>query len=94
MIKDVIETGFSTRYSHLVDLMQKESVICFVDYGDRPCRDIAKTAYDSTGKIFEIRARGIGYLWAESPQEFIEQCRKYNVSFLPPSAIAHPSNQG
>lgn len=87
MIKDINESSFSDDYEWLVELMQKQSVVCVVDFNfpdssdHPPSRDIAKTSYDA-GSL-QVGARGIGYLWAETKEEFIEQCKRRNLKFLP-----------
>jgi hypothetical protein len=51
------------------------------------CRDVAKTSYADYGDgvvAYEIGSRGIGYLWARKPEDFIEKCRRLDVEFFEP----------
>jgi hypothetical protein len=83
-------TGYTTSkdYKLLFELMQKTSVICIIDYDfsdlTEPSRDIAKTAYKDGD--YQIGARGISYLWAETKDEFVRYCERQNVEFIPPGA--------
>lgn len=88
-INQIDESNFSDDYTQLVELMKVRSRVCVVDYsyrddGDPPTRDIAKTIFSGTDRpIYQVSARGMGYLWAENEKDFIDQCQKYNLKFLP-----------
>jgi hypothetical protein len=81
--------GYETSrdYERLADLMQRQSVICIVDYG-KDCRDVAHTLWspsrDGNG-VWQLSARGIGYVYAFSRAEFINQCVRANVDVLMPN---------
>lgn len=72
----------SKDYEKLYKLSKKQSVICIVDYYE--CRDICKTAYVEGEDWVEVRARGIGYIWAISLEEFIAQCQSVNLEWVTP----------
>jgi hypothetical protein len=81
-------SGYQTSkdYERLADLMQKQSVICMVDYG-KDCRDVAHTLWlpsESNDGFWQLSARGIGYVYGTSRQEFIAQCQKHNVEVIFP----------
>ncbi len=87
IVNKVDESGFSDNYQQLVELMKQRAIVCLVDYkchpdGNEASRDIAKTTY-SPSPSFEVTARGIGYIWANSEAEFINQCQRCNLKFLP-----------
>jgi len=80
--------GYSVSRDHdaLYDMAQSKSVVCFVDYHE--CRDVACTLVrrNSYGTETEIGARGLTYIAGMSQQEFVMQCRRYNVEFILPNA--------
>lgn len=84
-------TGYATSrdYRALAALARQQSVACEVDYGrEQPAlRDIARTVYrEHDGEeLFEIGARGIGYVSAVGEEDFIRQCERANVAFLTPT---------
>lgn len=61
-------SGYKTSrdYERLADAMQRQSIICVVDYG-KDCRDVAHTLWspsnDGNG-VWQLSARGIGYIYA------------------------------
>jgi len=79
--------GYSVSRDHddLYDMAQSQSVVCFVDYHD--CRDVACTLVrrSSYGTETEIGARGLTYIAGMSREEFVTQCRRYNVEFILPN---------
>ena len=78
---DFLQYPKSQDYELLWDLAQDYQVICLVDYRrDSGRQDVAK-AWVQNG-IWQIGARGIGYIWAESKEDFVNQCRARNVSWL------------
>lgn len=77
----------SRDYERLADAMQTQSVICIVDYG-KDCRDVAHTLWSPSrdGKgVWQLSARGIGYIYAFSRADFISQCTRTNVDALMPN---------
>ena len=80
-VRLVADHGYnvSRDYEALYDMAHSKSVVCFVDYSE--CRDIAATLVRR--EDIEISARGIGYVWATSKAEFVMQCRRLNVEFIP-----------
>jgi hypothetical protein len=83
-------TGYPTSqdYELLAFLMQRQSLLCIVDYhaGDTSCRDVGKTLWSPDGAtgVWQLSARGIGYIYAFSRQQFIAECAKAHVEFLIP----------
>lgn len=82
-------TGYpvSRDYDLLAFLMQRQSLLCIVDYGkDGGIRDVGKTLWsaDRSGGVWQLSARGIGYIYAFSREEFIAECAKANVEFIVP----------
>jgi len=87
LVRLCADHGYSVSrdYAALYEMAQSQSVVCFVDYHE--CRDVACTLV-RRGDI-EIGARGIGYVWATSKGEFVLQCRRLNVEFIPlPNALS------
>lgn len=82
--------GYSVSRDHdaLYDMAQSKSLVCFVDYHE--CRDVACTLVrrNSYGTETEIGARGLTYIAGKSREEFVMQCRRYNVEFILPNAPA------
>jgi len=82
--------GYDTSrdYEQLADLMQKQSVICIVDY-ERDCRDVAHTlwspSHDGEG-VWQLSARGITYIYGFNREDFIKQCQSRNVEIIFPHA--------
>jgi len=83
--------GVSRDHDALYDMAQSKSVVCFVDYHE--CRDVACTLVrrNSYGTETEIGARGLTYIAGMSREEFVVQCRRYNVEFIPPNATEQAS---
>lgn len=81
-------TGYTTSrdYEKLTVLMQVQSIICIVNYGD-DCRDVAHTIWSKyeKGGAWQISARGTGYIYAFDKETFIAACKTYNVEFIVPS---------
>jgi hypothetical protein len=75
-------------YERLADIMQTQSVVCIVDYM-KDCRDVAHTIWspseDGRG-IWQLSARGIGYVYAWGREDFICKCRHLNVDIIFPNA--------
>lgn len=82
-------SGYKTSrdYERLADEMQRQSVICIVDCG-KDCRDVAHTLWspskDGNG-VWQLSARGVGYVHAFSRSDFIGQCVRNNVDVLMPN---------
>ncbi len=87
MIRDITGYQVSRDYEALADLMQAQSVVCTVRYGNT-CRDVAHTVCD--GRAFRISARGIGYVDAIGREDFIKQCTADDVEWLRPVAERLP----
>ena len=86
--------GYETSrdYERLADLMQTQSVVCIVDYGN-DCRDVAHTLWSPSndGKgIWQLSGRGIGYIYGWNREDFIQQCGRANVEIILPNDQAHP----
>lgn len=88
LVRLIADHGYnvSRDYDALYDMARLKSVVCFVDYHE--CRDIAATIARTGGDV-EVSARGISYVWATSQDDFVMQCRRLNVEFIPlPNALA------
>ena len=88
-INQIDETGWSRDYARLIDLASKVSVACCVAYRheDYSSRDVAKSNFiknpdDGSIYSYQVDARGIGYIWAETEEEFIKACEGSELSFL------------
>jgi hypothetical protein len=78
----------SKDYRHLVELARKASIICIVDYDVRDVgtfRDVGRTQYSlhHEEEVFQVGARGIGYIHAFGAAEFVALCEHRNVEFIP-----------
>lgn len=89
-MKSITAYQTSRDYEKLFELMQKSSIICIVDYlgldSSRDAhisRDVAQTLCRK--EDYQISARGIGYIWAETKEDFVNQCARYNVEFIAPN---------
>lgn len=82
LVRLVADHGYnvSRDYDALYDMARSKSVVCFVDYHE--CRDVAATIARTGGDV-EVSARGISYVWATSKDDFVMQCRRLNVEFIP-----------
>jgi hypothetical protein len=91
LVRLVADHGYNVSRDHdaLYDMAQSKSVVCFVDYHE--CRDVACTLVrrNSYGTETEIGARGLTYIAGMSREEFVMQCRRYNVEFILPNATGH-----
>ena len=83
--------GYKTSrdYALLWKMAQKQSVVCLVDYPldtAAVCRDIAHTICHVGVEVsyLNISARGIGYVSAETLEEFERNCKAANVEFILP----------
>lgn len=86
VIRQIDESSFSDDYQKLLELMKQSSIICVVDY--QSIRDVAQTIYSPLE--LQVVARGIGYIWAQTPEEFVHACKVYNLKFLPPPDRLNP----
>ena len=91
-------SGYKTSrdYERLADTMQEQSVICIVDYG-KDCRDVAHTLWSPSrdGKgVWQLSARGIGYVYALSRSDFISKCTCANVDALMPDVQSSATPPG
>jgi hypothetical protein len=88
-IHELAKYNTSRDYEKLADLMQKESIICTVQYHE--CRDTGRTVFSTSEDghgIWQINGRGMGYVYAFNRTEFIEQCTRGNVEFIePPESV-------
>lgn len=75
----------SKDYELLWNLVQEgKEVVCWADfcnYGDKMQRDICRTR--KIENISLVLSRGIHYAYAENKEEFMGQCKKNNLAFLP-----------
>lgn len=91
VVHDITGYAASKDYRALAELARQQSVVCEVDYRidpkDDATRDVARTLYrEHNGEeLFEIGARGTGYIQALGEAEFVRQCERINVSFLVPT---------
>jgi len=96
-IRDITGYATSKDYCALAALARQQSIVCEVDYRvdqqDVTTRDVARTLYRECNgeELFEIGARGTGYVHAAGEEEFIRQCERMNVSFLVPTT--EPNDQ-
>lgn len=76
----------SRDYEHLADLACQASILCIVDYEGQ--RDVARTNYMRRGsqELWQVSARGRGYVMAFSREDFIALCGHANVEFIAPTA--------
>jgi hypothetical protein len=81
VITSITNYKTSRDYELLFELMQKSSIICIVDF--QGSRDVAQTLCGDGD--YQISARGIGYLWADTREEFLEFCKMINVEFVVPT---------
>lgn len=86
MIRDIDESRFSKDYALLLYEMKKRSLVCVVDCSN--CRDVAQTLYDdaptlSGDGVYVVSVRGMSYIWAHSSDDFVKQCKSFNLAFLP-----------
>jgi hypothetical protein len=88
-IRDIKDYPVSTNYEELWKLAHKQGVICIVDYEKINCgfiRDVCSTNFGQDS--YEVAARGIAYISAETKEEFFEQCKKrFLVWILPTNQI-------
>lgn len=75
----------SRDYELLADLAAKASVLCIVDY-ENEVRDVARTNYMRRGdqELWQLSARGFGYITAFNRADFIALCMHRNVEFIVP----------
>lgn len=86
--------ALSQDYELMFSLLENGPLLGFVDYEHgSTLRDPVQIKRVADGKYFEYRAgvRGFGYINAfskDAKDKFVEQCRKYNLSFIVPNADA------
>lgn len=88
-----VNYNWSQDYPLLVELMEKESIVCKVKY--RP--DIFDTAHSLCNGMwakYAISARGTCYVSADDKEEFIQLCKDDEVSFLVPSVQPKVKSSG
>ena len=82
-------TGYTTSkdYEKLFELAKEQSVLCLCEFGrgDYKCMDIAHTIW--SGTLMKISARGTVYVWADTLEYFVEQCKTYGVEWIPPNHV-------
>lgn len=95
-MSDTTHYAFSQDYEQMFVLLENGPLLGFVDYEHgSTLRDPVQIKRVADGKYFEYRAgvRGFGYISAfskDAKDKFVEQCRKYNLSFIVPNADAEP----
>lgn len=89
IVRNIEGYELSRDYKALFEQMTKSSVVCIVNYGHTAsCRDVAHTLYRDD--VYQISARGISYIYAETLEEFIKQCEDDDVEFIPPNTLHQP----
>ncbi|MGF6440738.1 hypothetical protein [Paraburkholderia youngii] len=84
---------FSRDYKRLAALAREASVVCFVDYYFRGVegvmRDVARTSYRRIDglDLFEVCARGTGYVSAHTEDDFVKRCEAANLEFIDPATF-------
>ena len=77
--------NWSQDYELLCDLMAKESIVCKVRYfDDKEIYDCAHTLFNGMWAKYAISSRGTCYVSRNDRKEFIDRCKRYDVSFLVP----------
>jgi hypothetical protein len=93
-IRNIKDYPVSTNYEKLWELAQKQGVICIVDY-DRInswlVRDVCSTIFSQHN--YEVSARGIAYISAETKEEFLEQCKKRCLVWVLPAKLCEDCYQ-
>ena len=89
MIVPLANYSTSRDYRRLWELAHDHSIVCVVDYLPGipdTCRDIAATRHSKEWDpdVVQVSSRGIGRIWAESIEQFIEGCEHYNLEWLQP----------
>ena len=87
-VRKINETGFSRDYLKLWAASMFKSQICVCDYdsgyepkqGSSGCRDVCHTIWD--GSHMQVSARGIGYIDADSFEDFKEQCENLSLTWI------------
>jgi hypothetical protein len=77
--------GGSRDYARLAELARSHSIICIVTRDD--LSDVAHTiysSYSSTGHMWQVSARGMGYVWTDTVEDFVRQCERVNLRFIEP----------
>lgn len=93
-MSDTPHYALSQDYELMFVLLENGPLLGFVDYEQgSTLRDPVQIKRVADGKYFEYRAgvRGFGYINAfskDAKDKFVEQCRKYNLSFIVPNAAA------
>lgn len=83
----------STDYRQLAQLARQQSIVCEVTYPSpgQPgtLRDVARTLFRTLDgeEVFEIGARGTGYLYAIGEDDFVRHCAASGVVFFPPNNV-------
>lgn len=83
LIRGIDNYLFSTDYEALWELAQKQSVVCDVSYYG--CRDIAQTICSlGPNPVVQVSARGIGYVYADSLEDFVVGCQGCDLRWIVP----------
>jgi len=85
VVNSLIGYKTSKDYDALFDTVQKQGVICILDYNRIGTRDVGHSIFSPHSGLIEISARGICYIWAELKSEFIEQCETLNLEWIEPT---------
>ena len=80
VVRAITNYNTSRDYELLFELMQKSSIVCIVDYNF--ARDVAQTLCREGD--YQICVRGMGYIWTDKKEEFLKDCKAYNVEFVVP----------
>ena len=95
-MSDIVRTRRATPYKtscdyiHLWELAQKYSVVCFADYkwdDGYTCRDVCATVFHLDSHRIALSVRGCEYLDADNVDDFVKDCKRYNIEFIPPENL-------
>ncbi|MGF6609374.1 hypothetical protein OKW45_004296 [Paraburkholderia sp. WSM4175] len=83
-VHQIANYGVSRDYARLAELAKAHSIICIVTHDG--FRDVAKTLYSSfkDGEMWQISARGTGYVWADNVEDFVRKCEIVALEFIEP----------
>lgn len=92
MVSETPHYALSQDYEHMLALLEEGPLVGFVDYEHgNTRRDPVRIKLIPDGNEYEycVGVRDIGYFssWGKDPKdEFVEQCRKYHLSYIVPNA--------
>jgi hypothetical protein len=77
----------SKDYARLWTLARTTPVVCIIDSYEE-CRDVACTLHHTDAASLQVSARGIGYIWAETIEDFAKQCHTLDLEWIPPEGAS------